>query len=275
MQDAVWVVDPGQLGPPSDWCQGLAATGSRAATGRPLDQHIAGNTIGSTRTAAADGRGQRDARLPAVRREDPARIDGRPRLHGGRRARPRQRAALVGRARHARHPVLRPDRADRRSGPRAVRRAITPLFRAGAITTTRHASGRAGRVTTVRYRLWLDQPAPDGIRRKRRSKNGAEPVDNPGGGHQPAPDGIRPKRRSSIGRNVAEHRTKSGRAQDGIRPPKEKEEKEERDITGVLDLDSSLESSNANGAEPVDNPGGGQVKIFDYFINPAGGTPCD
>src|ERR1700685_15719 len=43
---------------------------------------------------------------------------------------------------------------------RAVRRAITPLFAAGAITIIRHASGHHGRVVTVRYKLWLNQPAP-------------------------------------------------------------------------------------------------------------------
>ena len=97
---------------------------------------------------------------------------------------------------------------------RAVRRAVTPLFAAGAITTVRHASGHRGRITTVRYRLWLDHPAPDAFRRK----------------PDCAQDGNRPKHRVSIGRKTVEHRTVSGRAQDGFRPTKEEEEEEERDI---------------------------------------------
>jgi hypothetical protein len=49
---------------------------------------------------------------------------------------------------------------------RAVERAITPLFEIGAITTTRHASKHRRGVITVRYRLWLVQPAPDEKRRE-------------------------------------------------------------------------------------------------------------
>jgi hypothetical protein len=93
------------------------------------------------------------------------------------------------------------------AGLRAVRRGITPLFAAGAITVIRHSSGRLGRVTTVRYRLWLTHPAPDGKR----------PVHN-----------------VSVGRKNDERRTKNGRAQDGNRPPKEKEEKEELDNDGPV-----------------------------------------
>ena len=109
---------------------------------------------------------------------------------------------------------------------RAVRRAITPLFAAGAITTIRHGSGTRGRLITVRYRLWLDHPAPDGKR---------------------------PKHASCIGRKVVVHRTESDRAQDGIRPPKEKEEKEERDIHGGPVADGTVEGTR-NGAAPVENP---------------------
>jgi hypothetical protein len=104
------------------------------------------------------------------------------------------------------------------AGLRAVRRAVTPLLEAGAITTTRHGSGRKGRVTTARYRLWLTAPAQDGKR----------PVDKP-----------------STGRKTVEHRTVSGRTQDGNRPTKEYEEKEERDNTGVLALDGTEEGAPA------------------------------
>ncbi|MGO8957584.1 MAG: hypothetical protein ACLQFR_09480 [Streptosporangiaceae bacterium] len=76
---------------------------------------------------------------------------------------------------------------------RAVERAITPLFQAGAITTDRHASGHHGKVVTIRYRLWLEHPAPDEKRRK-------------------------PK--VSTRRKVAEHPTFSGVAPDGKRRTK-------------------------------------------------------
>lgn len=110
---------------------------------------------------------------------------------------------------------------------RAVRRAITPLFGAGAITTIRHGSGTRGRLITVRYRLWLDQPAPDGKR---------------------------PKQAPRIGRKVVVHRTESDRAPDGIRPPKEEEEKEERDIYGGPVACGTVEGARSNGAAPVENP---------------------
>jgi hypothetical protein len=99
---------------------------------------------------------------------------------------------------------------------RAVRRAITPLFEKGAITVTRHSSGRGEKGVTARYRLWLVTPAPDEKR----------PVDNQDA-VSPSPDGNRPTAGASIGRKVADHRTKSGRAPDGNRPAKEYEETEE------------------------------------------------
>jgi hypothetical protein len=98
---------------------------------------------------------------------------------------------------------------------RAVRRGITPLFEAGAITAARRSSGHGGRVIQVRYRLWLTCPAPDGNR----------PVHNGA-----TPDGNRPIRNGGVGRKVVERRTKSGQAQDGNRPPNEYEEYEERDL---------------------------------------------
>jgi hypothetical protein len=108
---------------------------------------------------------------------------------------------------------------------RAVRRAVTPLFRTGAITVDRHSSAHGSRLITVRYRLWLATPAPDGIRPVH---NRPEPADDP-----PAQDGIRPVDSASTGRFLVEHRTISGRAPDGNRPPEEYEETEERDNTGT------------------------------------------
>lgn len=89
-----------------------------------------------------------------------------------------------------------------KSNLRAVERAITPLFDAGAITTTRHASGHFGHVVTVKYRLWLTAPAPD---ENRRMPN------------------------ASTRRKVVQHPTKSGSAPDENRRTEEKEEEEERD----------------------------------------------
>jgi hypothetical protein len=77
---------------------------------------------------------------------------------------------------------------------RAIRRAITPLFRVGAITTVRRSSGHGHTSITVRYRLWLTDPAPDDIR--------------------PAP-------KSGVGRKVVGRRSESDHPQDGNRPPKE------------------------------------------------------
>jgi hypothetical protein len=96
---------------------------------------------------------------------------------------------------------------------RAVERAITPLFKEGAITVTRHSSGRLGRVTTVRYRLWLQHPAPD---EKRRVHN------------------------LSTRRKSDEHPTKNGSAPDEKRRAKEEEEEEEREIDGSV-VDPTVE----------------------------------
>ena len=108
---------------------------------------------------------------------------------------------------------------------RAVRRAVTPLFETGAVTVARHSFGRGNRSSAVRYRLWLIKPALDENR----------PVHN-----HAAPDGFRPAQAASTGRKVVEHRTKSGRAPDENRPPKEYEEYEEREeeqeYTGLVAL---------------------------------------
>jgi hypothetical protein len=109
---------------------------------------------------------------------------------------------------------------------RAVERAITPLFRAGAITTIRHASGHRGRTVTVRYKLWLSQPAPDEKRRK-----------------------------PTVGtrRNMVQHPTIFGAAPDEKRRTKEEEEKEERDLTEVQVAALNVERAPAR-EQPVGNP---------------------
>lgn len=99
---------------------------------------------------------------------------------------------------------------------RAVRRAITPLFKAGAITVAQHSSGRGEKSGRVSYRLHIATPAQDGNR----------PVDSEALA-DPAPDGNHPVDTASIGRNVVEHRTECDRAPDGNRPPKEYQETEE------------------------------------------------
>jgi hypothetical protein len=58
---------------------------------------------------------------------------------------------------------------------RGVRRAITPLFTAGAITVDRHSTGHRGKAVTVRYRLWLVCPAPVENRQVRKSRVGRKP----------------------------------------------------------------------------------------------------
>jgi hypothetical protein len=111
---------------------------------------------------------------------------------------------------------------------RAVRRAVTPLFKAGAITVAQHSSGRGERRGRVSYRLHLGMPAQDGFR----------PVDNPGAA-DPTQDGNRPVDTASTGRYVAEHRTVRDRAPDGNRPAKEYEETEEQEEIQEHSLPSS------------------------------------
>jgi hypothetical protein len=82
----------------------------------------------------------------------------------------------------------------RAAGLRAVERGITSLFAAGAITTSRHASGHPGRIRTVRYRLWITQPAPDGKRRKQAAQHPTENVGHDASTRRkvvPTPDGNR------------------------------------------------------------------------------------
>ena len=64
----------------------------------------------------------------------------------------------------ARQALGRPEPVSK-ADERAVERAITPLFEAGAITTIRHSSARGDYQALAKYRLWLTEPAPDEKRR--------------------------------------------------------------------------------------------------------------
>src|SRR5262245_16524930 len=78
---------------------------------------------------------------------------------------------------------------------RSVRRSVTELQRAGAITTSRRATyGKRG-TQHVRYRLHLDSPAPSPPDRKRPMDM---PVDNPD-----PPDGNRPMPNGAIGHSAS------------------------------------------------------------------------
>lgn len=102
---------------------------------------------------------------------------------------------------------------------RAVRRAITALFDAGAVTVVRRSSGRREKNLTAQYRLHLVKPAPD---EKRPTETA--PM-------RPSPDGNRPTSEVITGRKVTDHRTESDRSPDGNRPPEEEEDHKERDKT--------------------------------------------
>lgn len=103
---------------------------------------------------------------------------------------------------------------------RAVRRAMTPLLDAGALTVDRKPAARATGKTTARYRLNLDSEATDWAP--------DEPPEE-----APEDHGRRTVSDRDVGRKVAGRRTKSGQTQDGNRPTKEErgsrrsEEKEE------------------------------------------------
>ena len=78
----------------------------------------------------------------------------------------------------------------RATGPalKAVESAMGPLFAAGAVTTTRHSSGRRGGEITARYQLWLTTPAPPGKRGARDPRGDAwRPPENGGLGPSSPP----------------------------------------------------------------------------------------
>lgn len=95
---------------------------------------------------------------------------------------------------------IKPDDA----GLRAVRRAITELHKAGAITTAKRPSNQGRH---VQYRLWLSGPSPDGKRPITPVDNcPAEPVDN-----HSSPDAQRPITAPVVGRILVSRRTNSDR----------------------------------------------------------------
>lgn len=108
---------------------------------------------------------------------------------------------------------------------KAVERAMSPLFEAGAVTTTRHSSGRDGRRFPARYRLWLLEPAPPG---KRGVDNQPDETGHPaetGGRSGYAPPG----NRTSTPRKPSEHPPETVQAPPGNRGAKEYEEYEEKE----------------------------------------------
>jgi len=122
-------------------------------------------------------------------------------------------------------PITKTDR-------RAVERAITPLFAAGAITTTRHSSGRAGRARTARYRLWLTEPAPDGNRRSRGAQHPTETI-----GYETS------TRRKVVSAPDGNHRTEE----------EEEELKQERDDSHTaFELTDVEEARQTSGQERID-----------------------
>jgi hypothetical protein len=102
---------------------------------------------------------------------------------------------------------------------RIVRRALTPLHREGAITTSKRQSHHQA----VHYRLWLDGPSPDCSQVTERPMN--NPVDNP-----KSQVTERPMSGKVIGHSEAGHRSLNGRSQVTERPIyiEEEEEEEER-----------------------------------------------
>lgn len=108
---------------------------------------------------------------------------------------------------------------------RAVERAMTPLFEAGAVTTVRHSSGRDGKRYPARYRLWLQTPAP---RENRGVDNCPELAERHAetGGRSSCPP---PGKWLTTPRKVVEHPPESGRAPRENRGAKEYEEYEEQE----------------------------------------------
>lgn len=92
---------------------------------------------------------------------------------------------------------LKPDDA----GLRAVRRAVTKLHQAGAITTIARPTNRGRH---VHYQLWLLSPSPDAHRPTSVDKPSPKPVENGS-----SPDAQRPITPPVVGRSVSSRRTLS------------------------------------------------------------------
>lgn len=112
---------------------------------------------------------------------------------------------------------------------RAVRRGITTLLDIGAITVIRPANGRRSEHKTVCYRLHLHAPAKADERRTDDEPQASDP-----------PDDRRTLSGPTVGRSVVHRRTLSGSPQDAHRPPKEKEENEERGEEDVVTSQGDL-----------------------------------
>lgn len=133
------------------------------------------------------------------------------------------------------HP-LNGNEKDREAALRAVRRAITELHQAGAITTAKRPTNQGRR---VHYRLWIDGPSPDAQR-----PTIPAPVDNPGPKpveNSPSPDAQRPTTPPVVGRKFDGHRTNSGQSPDENRPTHIEEEEEPR---GAKTSNGSLSEAN-------------------------------
>lgn len=112
---------------------------------------------------------------------------------------------------------------------RAVRRGITTLLDIGAITVIRPANGRRSEHKTVCYRLHLHAPAKADDDRTDDEPQASNP-----------PDDRRTLSGPTVGRSVVHRRTLSGSPQDAQRPPKEKEENDERGEEEVVTSQGDL-----------------------------------
>lgn len=129
---------------------------------------------------------------------------------------------------------------------KAVERAMTPLFEAGAVTTVRHSSGSRDRKITARYRLWLITPAPPGNRGAVKGLDAeSHPPDNGVWTSYPPP-GNRP----STPRNPGQHPPETVYPPPGKRGANEYEEYEEKEEQQNLRLDPALNASGTNDGAP-------------------------
>lgn len=125
------------------------------------------------------------------------------------------------------------------AGLRAVRRAVTELHRAGAITMVKRPTNKGRH---VHYRLWITHPSPDAQRPTTVDKPLVEPVDNP-----PSPDGERPTtepgRRTVSDLSNGHRRTVSDLIV-GRSPSYPIEEEEEEVSTGAKNTKGDLSEAN-------------------------------
>lgn len=140
---------------------------------------------------------------------------------------------------------------------RAVERAITPLLRAGAIVPNRRASVRRDGHSTVRYLLVINDHTEAHARRfasgDKSDGPDESPVDNPLQDSQRPTDSDTHARRNPTARP-----TETVTTPDGNRGTEEKEEPvEEREEEEIVDLETAVTVSRANGAAnkpKIDSP---------------------